>query len=393
MNYKDILSQAESLSDYTVSLRRHFHAPPELSRAEFATRSKIIEELTRFGIDCAPIAGTGVIAAIRGEGEGRTLVLRADIDALPITEENTVPYKSRNDGVMHACGHDMHAASLVAAARMINLRRDGFSGTAYLVFQPGEEDGYGGVLCAADERVRSADRVFGIHVAPDLEVGRIAAVPGAIMASVDMYRIEIEGRQSHISRPHLGVDAALIAAEILTSVKAIQAGMTNPWDAVLVGIGSIHAGTSYNILAGSAYLEGTVRAFSEESRERAKRALENIVHLTAEKYGGSARVVYDGPSPAVVNDREFTERVQRVASELLGDDKVVTEREKSYGGDDFSFFQTAAPGTYAIVGSGDPGNPATCVPVHNSHFDADERALTAASALYTAVAMDYLGKK
>lgn len=385
-----IKSEAERELDYAVSLRRYFHSHPELSRGEAGTQARIIEELSKIGIKCEKIAETGVICSVSGTKKGKTIVLRADIDALPIEEKSDKPYRSQNPGRMHACGHDVHAASLVTALKILFRHREQLCGTVVAVFQPGEEDGYGGVLCAADERVKRADRVFGLHVAPDLPAGTVAAVSGPIMASVDMYRIEVTGRQSHISQPQNGVDAALIAAEILISLKNIPSGLSDPRESVLVGIGSIHAGTSYNIIAGSAYLDGTIRAFNEKERAKAKANLEKIARLTAEKYGGEAKVVYDGPSPAVINDEGVTEDVCRAARELFGTERVVTEREKSYGGDDFSFFQQAAPGTYALIGSSDKSRPETCVPVHNERFDVDESALVTGAALYAGVALDYL---
>lgn len=380
--------------DYIVALRRWFHQHPELAREEFETQKRIEQELDALGIPHRRAAGTGVCAELTGtaqsEGEPRCIVLRADIDALPILQENDPSYKSLTPGKMHACGHDSHTAALIGAARVLSRNRDRFSGKVIFVWQPGEEVGYGGRLIVESGAIDEAGRSFGAHVASNLPVGSVALVPGPNNASVDWFRIRVHGLSAHVSTPEKGVDAAYIASQIVVSAQALITRRTSPMDNVLIGIGKLSAGTAYNIVAQEAEIEGTIRVMTPELRRDTKARLEALAKQTAALYGGTAEVEWADFTSPLINDAAAAAEAQKTAAALFGDDRVIRSRKPSLAGDDFAEFILRVPGVYAYIGSANPANTDTCVAQHNSHFDIDEDALTVAAALYACYAADYL---
>lgn len=387
-----LLSQAaEEDSGYVVSLRRYFHQNPELSKKEFHTAEKIEQELDAVGISHKRVGGTGVYAEITGNLPGdRIILLRADIDALPITETHECSYKSMNPGVMHACGHDAHTASLLGAARILAQHRDFFGGTVRLVFQPGEEVGYGGRIFVDEGYVDGANRTFGIHVAANIPVGSVAVAPGPSNASVDWFRISVSGKAAHVSTPELGVDAAYIAGQILVSAQALITRRISPMENVLIGIGKITAGTAYNIVADHAELEGTIRVFTPEIRRQTKEQLERLAASVAEAYGGSVSFEWNDNTSALINDAQTSLEIQHIACALFGAEHVITQRKPSLGGDDFAEFNKRVPGAYAFVGSGNPDIPESCSAHHTPTFDIDEHALLVSAKLYAVYAVAYL---
>lgn len=382
---------AEADAPYVVSLRRYFHENPELSKEEFHTAEKIEAELTALGIAHKRVAGTGVYAELKGEAPGgRTILLRADIDALPITETHDCSYKSRHPGVMHACGHDAHAAALLGAARVLARNRNLFGGTVRLVFQPGEEVGYGGRIFVDEGYVDGADRTFGLHMASDVPAGSVAVTAGPNNASVDWFRITVSGKSAHVSTPELGVDAAYIAAQILVSLQALVTRRTNPMENVLIGVGRLSAGTAYNIVADRAELEGTIRVFTPEIRKQVKARLEALAAASAGAFGGSVSFQWHDNTSPLINDEASALEVQRVAGRLFGPAQVIKDRRPSLGGDDFAEFNLRVPGVYAYVGTRNPDIPETCSAHHTPTFDIDERALLVGTKLYAAYAAAFL---
>ena len=379
---------------YVVSLRRAFHQHPELAREEFETQAMIERELDGLGLSHRRIAETGVLAEITGaaeaEGTPRCIVRRADIDALPITEENGAPYKSLTPGKMHACGHDAHNAALIGAARVLAANRHLFSGKVILAWQPGEEVGFGARPIVRSGAIDEAGRSFGVHMASNLPVGSAALVPGPNNASVDWFCIRVHGLAAHVSTPERGVDAAYIASQIVVAAQALITRRTSPMDNVLIGIGKITAGTAYNIVAQEAELEGTIRVLTPELRKATKERLEALAVQTAALYGGTAEVEWKDFTSPLLNDPTATAEAQKTAVALFGEDRVIRAREPALGGDDFAEFILRVPGVYAYIGSSNPEKPDTCVAHHNDHFDIDEDALTIAAALYACYAADYL---
>lgn len=382
--------------DHVVALRRHFHQHPELAREEYATVEKIEQELDAIGVSHRRVAVTGVYAEIEGEkpcsGEKRCIVLRADIDALPVAEENDVSYRSLNEGKMHACGHDAHNAALIGAARILSRNRDSFSGKVILTWQPGEEVGYGARPIIDEGNIDEASRSFGVHMASNVPAGSVVLMPGPNNASVDWFRIRVHGLGAHVSVPQRGVDAAYIASQIVVSAQALITRRTSPMDNVLIGIGKISAGTAYNVVAQEAELEGTIRVFSPEIRRDTKARLEFLAKQTAEMFGGSAEIEWNDNTSALINDLDATTEAQKTAISLFGVDHVITQRQPDLGGDDFAEYILRVPGAYAYIGSANPDKPNTQVAHHNSHFDIDEHALTVATALYTCYTVEYLNR-
>ena len=394
---KTLYDQVLADHDYVVRLRRYFHQHPELSGEEHETAAAIERELDKIGVAHRRVAGTGVCAEIEGtapaRGEKRCIVLRADIDALPIRQENDPPYKSLTPGNMHACGHDGHNASLIGAARVLQANRHRFAGKVLLSWEPGEELG----LCAREilnsGAIDEAQRSFGVHVAPNVPVGSVVLMPGPNNASVDWFCIRVHGKSAHVANPESGADALYIASQIVVSAQALVTRRTSPMDNVLIGIGKCKAGTAYNIVAQEAELEGTVRTLTPELRALTKARLEELVKQTAALFGGTAEIEwYDNTSP-LINDPVATAEAQKTAISLFGEEHVIVSRKPSMTGDDFAEYILRVPGVYAYIGSANSDNPDTGASQHNSRFDIDEGALTVAAALYACYAVDYLGKR
>ncbi len=388
---KFLYEQAKAILGDVIALRRHFHMYPEVSTKEYLTADKLEEELRGLGLTPKRVGETGVYTEIHGTGEGnKTIVLRADTDALPVKEEHVCEYTSLHEGVMHACGHDAHTASLLGATKLLAEHRELFGGTVRIHFQQAEEIGYGARVFIDEGLVDGADRTFSVHVASDLDCGSVALVPGPNNASVDWFRIRVTGKSAHVSTPHLGVDAAYIAAQIMVSAQAIITRQIDPMDSILIGIGKISAGTAYNIVASEAELEGTIRALTPETRAYAKERLETLAKSIAASFGGEASLEWKDYTSPLLNDEASCKEAQKVAAELFGEDHVVTSRTPSLGGDDFAEYILKVPGVYAKIGSRDPQKWQTGVAMHNCHFDIDENCLLVGSSLYAAYAVAFL---
>lgn len=389
--YDALFAQIKNDGSYLLEQRRWLHRHPEIAREEFETQKKIEQELDALGIPHSRVGGTGVSAELKGALEGRkTIVLRADTDALPVQETANVPYKSECPGKMHACGHDAHTASLLAAAKYLAEHKESFGGTVRFVFQPAEEVGYGARAVIRDGVLVGADRCFGVHVASDLRTGTIAVVPGACNASCDYVRITVHGVGAHISTPQDGVDALYIASQIVVGAQALITRRISPMDSVLIGFGKLASGSVYNVVPHEAILEGTIRAFKPEQREQVKRELKTLAENTAAIYGGTAEVeIRDYASP-LINNASCCEEVQKTAIGLFGPEKVVTSRTPALSADDMADFILGVPGCYAYVGSGSPEKPGTCLPHHNGNFEVDEDCLFVAAAIYAGYAIDFL---
>ena len=385
----EIIREMDAERDYVVSLRRFFHENPELPREEYSTADRIEKELNSFGLETRRVDGTGVYAEIKGSGEGKTIILRADIDALPVEETNGCSFMSKKKGVMHACGHDAHTASLLLAAKILSKHKEEFKGTIKLCFQQAEEIGYGAMEFIKAGLV-TGDRSFGIHLASNIPVGKVSATEGPNNASVDYFKITVKGRGAHVSTPEKGVDALFVASSIVVSAQALVTRRTNPTDSVVIGIGKLEAGTAYNIVAKSAVLEGTIRVMYPEIREKVKNELEDLSKGIASIYGAEAEIEYKDFTSPLINPHEPTEEVAKVAKKLLGDDNVITNRPYSLGGDDFAEFNLRVPGTYVYVGSGNDERPNTLVAHHDGLFEIDEDSLLIASKLHVAYSLSFL---
>lgn len=384
-----IHQEVATVYDYIVSLRRHFHQHPEVSLKEFETIQRIKEELDEIGIDYIPVGETGVLATLPGgKGAGKKILLRADIDALPLPDQTGAPYASLNPGVNHACGHDGHASALLGAIRVLKSHQADFAGTIQFAFQPAEEIGAGARQFVRGGFIDDIDHVFGIHLQSGTALGKIVATPGPSNASCDIFKIKVHGKSGHVSRPDLGRDALVSAAAIVTELQTIVSREVNPTDEVVVGIGVLRAGTNYNIIANEAEIEGTVRTFSPEVREQVLAAVERIAKNTAESHRTTIEFSnYDAAAP-LINDLAAAEHAFKVAAKIVGEDNVITNAPKRMGADDFADYLAVAPGVYCFVGT--QSDEKTSYDHHHEKFDIDEKALAIAAELHVSYALEYL---
>lgn len=387
----NITELSKKYKQYVVDMRREFHMHPELSMQEERTAKRIMEELTKMGIPCVSIAGTGVLGIIKGKYSGKTIALRADIDALEVTEKNDVPYKSQNEGIMHACGHDSHAAMLLGAAGILNDMKDELKGTVKLMFQPGEEVAKGARKMIEEGVLDGVDEVFGMHVMGNFPTGKIAIGSGARMASADVFKITVKGKGGHGSMPHLAVDALLAASAIVMNLQSIASREVSPMDTVVVSVGKLVSGTRFNVIADEAVMEGTTRCFSYEVRDKLPEMMRRIIKSTAETYRAEAELEYNFLTAPTINNEASTERARKSIEKLMSKDAVM-EMPKVAGSEDFSEFLEKVPGTFVIVGTANEAK-GTCYANHHPQFDIDEDMLEYGAALHAQYTVDFLNEE
>ena len=385
---ENVIKCGKERESYLIALRRELHRRPELALREYETAAVIERELDKAGVEHRRIGATGVLGVLRGAAPGESVALRADIDALPIQEESGAAYRSETDGVMHACGHDAHTACLLGAAGILAERRDAFSGEVRLIFQPAEERGGGAADFLSAGTLHGVRRVFGLHVAPDLPAGTVGITPGLNNAAVDHFRIRIHGKSAHVAAPQLGADALYAASQIVVAVQGLVARRTSPTEPVILGIGKLNAGTTYNAVAEYAELEGTTRTVSQRARLEARERIDETARHIAAVSGAEAETVWTGICSALVNAPEVCAEAQAVARELGF--SVVGNRPLSLSGDNFAEYLSQVPGCYAYLGTSNAALPNTLAGIHNSHFDLDESALATGAALYAACALRWL---
>jgi len=386
-------SQALAMQEELTALRRDFHMHPETGLREFRTASRIEEELDKLGVEHRRVGETGIWGTIRGNGKGSgAVVLRADIDALPICEKNDVPYRSQNEGAMHACGHDAHTACLLGAAKLLTMNRDRFGGEVRLAFQPAEECGSTPETFFKEGLLNGVRRVFGLHCAPDLPSDTLGLKPGPNNAGVDRFNITIHGVSTHVATPHLGVDALFIAAQTVVSLQALVTRRSDPVEPLIIGVGTLSAGTTYNALAETARLEGTTRTVTQETRRAVRERITKVVLDTAEMYGGTAEIEWIDFASPLINHAGANEEIRALAAAYWPEKRVITDRPASMTGDDFAEYILDVPGTYAYLGTADPQRPGTCHNIHSDEFDIDESALPLGAWLHAASAIRWLSE-
>ena len=381
-------------SEFARECRRFLHQHPELSGQEHNTAKYIRDKLTACGIEYQTVGGTGTFARIKGHNDnGRKILLRADIDALPIEEQTALPYKSVNQGIMHACGHDIHTAALLAAAQKLAELKDKFSGTVLLAFQQAEEFGHGSQYFREQGLLTGYDRAFGVHIAPDVPLGTVALSRKADAASCDFFRITLTGRKAHTSKPHLGRDALQAGAVLVGEIVKLSSWLLPADEPVNVGIGVFKAGNSYNIIADSAVIEGSFRAFSEDSRQKLKAKISELAEKVTAVYGVQAAAEYDCFASALINDETAREEISQVAAELLGKDKVKLSEAPIFGfaADDFAEYIKEIPGVYAHVGTAQEGSDSAKV-LHSEKLAPPDEAVPIAADLHINYALTFLGR-
>ncbi len=373
-----------------VATRRDLHQHPELGFEETRTSTLAAERLKSLGYDVkAGVGKTGVVA-VRPGGDGRCVLIRADMDALPIEETNDVPYRSKHRGRMHACGHDGHVAIGLEVARRLGALRLG--GTVKLAFQPAEEVSHGAQAMIADG-VLEAPKVaaaFGIHLWNDLPVGTVGVMAGPIMASVDEFEITILGRGGHAAAPHQTVDSVLVAAHVVTGLQSLVARRRNPLEEGVVSITQVSAGHAFNVIPGRADLRGTVRTFGGKFWEDAPALVEETSQGIAGAFGARAEVRYRRLSGPLVNDARMAALMTDVAAQVVGQDHV-RSGVRTMGGEDMSYFLQKVPGCFAFIGSGPKTGKAA--PHHSPGFDIDEESLVIGAEVLSQVAVRFLSDR
>lgn len=370
-----VVNRIAEFHEEMTAWRRHIHANPETAFEEHDTADYVALRLHEFGIDVhRGLAGTGVVGTLKGEkGDGPAIVLRADMDALDIEEKNAFGHKSRNSGKMHACGHDGHTAMLLGASKYLAETRR-FAGTVHFVFQPAEENEGGGRVMIEDglfERF-PAESVYGMHNVPGIPVGEFAVRPGPIMASFDIFEITLTGTGTHAAMPHLGRDAMVAAAQLVTALQTIRSRTVSPFDSAVVSVTQMHAGDTWNVIPEEVVVRGTTRAFKEHVQEHMEAEIRRISAGVAAGFAVAAETRYERRYPPTVNDPREAELTARVAGDVAGASNVSLDKDPMMGAEDFAFMLNEKPGAYVWIGNGprDGG----CM-LHNPNYDFNDDIL------------------
>lgn len=390
-----LLEGADQVMPGTVALRRQLHRHPEVGLELPHTQQVALDAICDLGLDVRTGSRvTSVVAdLVGGAGDGPTILLRADMDGLPMPEDTGLEYASEVEGRMHACGHDAHVAMLAGAARLLAGMRDEIPGRIRFMFQPGEE-GFHGARVMIDEGVLEKPRVgavFGMHVTPNIPAGLVATRPGPLMASADMLAVTVTGRGGHASTPHLANDPMPVAAEIVQALQVFATRRFDPFDPVVVTITRIAAGTTNNVIPERVEMEGTVRAVTERSRERALEGVKRLVELIAAAHEVEGRLEIHRAYPPTVNDAGFAGFTAEVARALLGDGGYFEMPSPVMGAEDFSYLLRERPGAFAYLGACPPGVEAAAAPAcHSNRMTIDEESMRVGIAMHAAVALAYL---
>lgn len=374
-----------------IQWRRYLHQHPELSFQESETALFIANKMEEFGFDIKTnIGGNGIIATLTGGRPGKRIAFRADFDALPIQDEKDVSYRSQHPGIMHACGHDGHTAALLGFAKVLIKYQAEMNGNVVFIFQPAEETPPGGAkaMLQANDEFQKIDYAFAAHLASDLPVGQLALGSGYRMAAVDKFAITIKGRGGHGARPQDANDPIVIGSDMVNALQKIVSRRIDPLASAVVTIGVFQSGNAFNVIPDSAKLEGTVRSFNQEIRNQVEENIRAIVNGIATAYDANVEIEYLRGYPALYNDPQVTEQVEKQFTEEF-DQQNVVEFEPMMGAEDFSYFLEAIPGTYFRVGSQNE-SPSTSYPHHHPLFDMDERALKNIQLAFLAIASKYV---
>jgi len=389
----EIKQLADKVYDSVIENRRNLHAHPELSFCEYKTSAYVKATLGEMGISGEAMAGTGIVGIIKGEKPGdKVIALRADMDALPITEANEVMYASQNNGVMHACGHDAHTASLLGTAYILQSIKNKFSGTVKLIFQPGEEKLPGGASLMIKAGVLenpTPGAVVGQHVMPYIDAGKVAIRKGKFLASMDELFITVHGKGGHGAMPHQNVDPVAITAYIIVALQQIVSRFSNPLLPSVLSIGKLIADGAINVIPDKVYMEGTFRTVSESWREEAHKRMKKMAEGIAESMGGSCEFIIRCGYPVLINDEKLTDNVRLFAEEYLGSNNVV-DTDMMMIAEDFSYYSQAAHSCFYLLGTGNKEKGITSS-LHTPTFNIEEDALVISTGLMAYIAVKQLG--
>lgn len=388
---KDINLIAQKHLAKVIELRELIHMYPEDGYCEFKTSKLVADTLKELGIEVQEnVAKTGVIGLIKGKYEGKTVLLRADMDALKLQEYADVPYKSKVDGMMHACGHDGHTAGLLGAAMILNELKDELHGNVKFAFQPAEEL-EGGAEPMIKEGILEnpkVDAVFGGHLWGGLEAGKLYTKAGAIMASPIIFSIKIIGRGGHGSMPQQTIDPTIIGAELITSLQTIVSRMNTPMEPLVLSIGQVHSGNCFNVIPNEFEIEGNIRVINDETAERVKNQMETLIKGITSAYGATYEFMFRIIYPTLVNDAEMAKFVKNSTRNVLGEENVFTLEEISMGGEDFSFFCKYVPSAFFFLGIAESKDKPTIH--HNPYFCWDSKETLTLSKCMAQIAYDFL---
>ena len=391
MDYHKVKDESMSISDWVIGIRRELHEHPELMYEEFRTSELIRRELDKLEISYRhPIAETGVLASI-GNGNGPCVALRADMDALPIHEETDVPFKSKIDGKMHACGHDCHVSMLLGAAKLLKDKESEINGTIKLLFQPAEEGGAGGKLMREEGALENpeVERIFGLHVWPQMPSGQIGSREGTFLAATSSLSLTVKGVGGHAAVPQLTKDPVLTSARIITNLQSIISRELDPLESGVVSITVINGGNASNVIPSEIKVKGTLRSLTLNGLKELQKRVKEIAEGIARTHGCEAVVEYIGNDyPPTVNDSEMWKFAKKIGIELLGD-KNVNDLDAVMGGEDFAYYTEKVKGCFVVLGMNNPDIDAT-YSVHHPMFKADEDALHIGTALHTIFALKSL---
>ena len=398
--------------DEIIALRRHFHQHPEVGAHEVETSKYVRGQLDALGVPYRLVEGhrpypeqdgrdtfigTGIIATIRGEALGaydadgkpaKRIALRTDMDALHVTERTELEFASQNEGVMHACGHDCHMAMMLGAVRMLMELRNRLKGEVRVIFQPAEEISIGARDMIAAGALEGVDAIYGAHIWSEVDAGVVSCEAGPRMAFTDWFRIDIEGVSAHGSMPHKGVDAIVIAAEIVDALQVIVSRRTSPFEPVVITVGEIHGGTARNVMAGSAYLTGTLRTWHSSVRDRLIDRIERVAGKTSHAFGAEVRFSFEEGNPSVVNDPACSEAARKAVEEVLGEGAIGLY-EGTLAGEDYAEYLQHVPGVFVFVGTNNPDIGAVH-PQHSCYYTVDESVLVKGSMVAAQWACDML---
>ncbi|WP_078381822.1 M20 family metallopeptidase [Sutcliffiella halmapala] len=376
-------------SEELIQIRRKLHSEPELPWEEERTTAFICSYLEKLQIPFQKLDPTGVIATIEGGQPGKTVALRADMDALPVEELNkNLPYMSKERGKMHACGHDAHTAMLLVAAKALIKIKDDLPGNVRLLFQPAEEIAEGAKAMVKQGAMDGVDNVFGIHIWSQMPTHKVSCNPGPSFASADLFKVTFKGKGGHGAMPQDCIDTAIVASSFVMNVQTVVSRTIDAKSPAVLTVGKMVVGTRFNVIAENAVIEGTVRCFHPETRDHIEKQLQHYAEHVAAVYGATAKLEYIRGTQAVLNDESSAKLVQAVALEAFGED-VIYHEEPTMGGEDFSFYLDHAPGSFALVGSGNLQKD-TQWAHHHGKFNIDEDALATGAELYAQYAWGYL---
>jgi amidohydrolase len=393
MSTEKIKELAEKYYPEVVELRHYFHMYPELAFEEVKTAAKVAETLEKLGIEVQTgLAKTGVVGLIRGGKPGKTVLLRADMDALKVQETADVPYRSKVPGVMHSCGHDGHTAGLLGAAMILNDMKEDLSGNVKLVFQPAEEDD-GGALPMIEEGVMEnpkVDAAFGCHLWGNLVEGKVQFKKGSLMASPDAFDITIIGKGGHAAMPHLSIDPVVMAAQVIDQTQAVISRRKSPLDPAVVSFTMVHGGDAYNVIPNEVKLAGTIRTLDHQTRKWIPEAMEAVVKGVTEAGGGSYEFSVKKRFPPLINNDEMTDVAMDSAEKIVGRDNIAVSKEPNMGGEDFAYFAQEVPSCYFFVGIAKSEDEP--VSHHHPEFQWNDRNMILSMEALAQVAVDYLNR-